>query len=189
MGDEGQAMLEGLLAVIVLLVVLSACFFLFVWGNNLQHAHMGARVLAFRAATPQVAWPRNPPKATTGEANANPAGEHNVQGWGDNWSNASYLLGIVLGSLNSERSGTITDQVTGKVFIQDAGRTTLGFRVHYLTASDPWKMDKKKADLAFFCTAWGIGHTGLSLQDLSGNQGEPDNGNILVKLVRKAVGL
>ena len=189
LGEEGQAVLEGVLSAITLLVVIAACFFLFAWGSSLQHAHMGARVLAFRAAKSEVAWPRNPSGATTGEDNDEP--EHGQKRWNDPskyWNGAAGLLGDMLGSLNSEQSGTVTDRATGKVFILDPGRTVLGFRVHYVTASNPWRMDKTLVSIAFFGTAWFVGFSGKSLGELTGHEeGPPHENNPAMDLTKKAV--
>jgi hypothetical protein len=189
LGEEGQAVLEGVLSAITLLIIIAACFFLFAWGSSLQHAHMGARVLAFRAAGPEVAWPRNPTGATTNDDKDDP--DRGQKRWTDPdgyWNGSGGLLGDMIGLLNSEQSGTVTDRATGKVFILDPGRTTLGFKVHYVTASNPWRISRALVDGTFFLTAWFVGFNGKSLGEMTGQEGgPPEKDNEAMDLTKKAV--
>jgi hypothetical protein len=172
--ERGQAMLEGILAVMVLFGVLFACFFLLSYGIGSQKANMGSRVLAFGAGDANFAWPSKPANAQRGPGDS----PTNTDEWGNGFSGGGDFVGTILSWLNDEQSGTVKDRVETR-FLVDLTRYapgSSGFYSTYYVASDPWRISTTPVNAAFLGIAWLIGLTQTGLDELFGTGGGAGGG-------------
>ena len=169
--DQGQAALEGVLAVAVLGGVFLASLFLAQWGLGLQSAHMGARLLAFEAGdypTAAQGKPANHPLQNTD------ADLHDGD-WGSGF--ASGIMHIIhkifsQGDIHGQVTGTTRGRVPGQSTLFSYASKVMGYHADYWASSDPWKVDKTAVKVVFYLVAWFVAWTAHEQPDP-----EPDYGS------------
>jgi hypothetical protein len=140
--DRGQAALEGLLAVAILVGLLLACFFLNQWGIRAQCARVGSRLLAFNAGDTVL--------AKLGVLSNKPVRQVASRNWdslvkavaaNSTGDSVRKLFTLADSDVSSCVTGTAQGKLPKQASLFAYAPTTMGFNAaDWATASGQWRM-------------------------------------------------